>query len=701
MEKKNIKTTPPKGSTGKTPPGKKPRINVFWVYGIIILILIGFNFLGNRSAVKEIESYPVFKQYVADGYIESIEVFSQKNQVEAVVKDSIPYLKEIFGEQYKTYQPDRKVSVRISSVEKFDEFISEIQFQHVSYKESKNYLELFLYSVLPFLLLILFFVFITRRMSGQMGGSGGPGGIFNVGKSRAQLFDKGSAADRVTFKDVAGLAGAKQEIEEIVSFLKNPGKYTDLGGKIPKGVLLVGPPGTGKTLLAKAVAGEADVPFFSMSGSDFVEMFVGVGASRVRDLFRQAKEKAPCIIFIDEIDAVGRSRGRNPNMGSNDERENTLNQLLTEMDGFGSNSGVIILAATNRADILDKALLRAGRFDRQIHVDLPDVHERKEIFNVHLRPVKIDETVDVNFLAKQTPGFSGADIANVCNEAALTAARKSKTSVSKEDFLDAVDRIVGGLEKKNKIITQSEKKSIAYHEAGHATISWMLEHANPLVKVTIVPRGEALGAAWYLPEERQLTERDHLLDEMCSTLGGRAAEEIFLNQLSTGAINDLERVTKRAYAMVAYFGMSDKLPNLSYYDSTGAHEYSFTKPYSEKTAELIDAEAKRIVAEQYERAKEILRKHADGHRKLADLLLVREVIFAEDLEEVFGPRPWASRHDELMLQNESDDQKDQKQIQEQTAEQTTEQTQEKVQTQEQEGQTTKKSENESDNTEEA
>ncbi|NLK47594.1 MAG: ATP-dependent zinc metalloprotease FtsH [Bacteroidales bacterium] len=701
MEKKNIKTTPPKGSTGKTPPGKKPRINVFWVYGIIILILIGFNFLGNRSAVKEIESYPVFKQYVADGYIESIEVFSQKNQVEAVVKDSIPYLKEIFGEQYKTYQPDRKVSVRISSVEKFDEFISEIQFQHVSYKESKNYLELFLYSVLPFLLLILFFVFITRRMSGQMGGSGGPGGIFNVGKSRAQLFDKGSAADRVTFKDVAGLAGAKQEIEEIVSFLKNPGKYTDLGGKIPKGVLLVGPPGTGKTLLAKAVAGEADVPFFSMSGSDFVEMFVGVGASRVRDLFRQAKEKAPCIIFIDEIDAVGRSRGRNPNMGSNDERENTLNQLLTEMDGFGSNSGVIILAATNRADILDKALLRAGRFDRQIHVDLPDVHERKEIFNVHLRPVKIDETVDVNFLAKQTPGFSGADIANVCNEAALTAARKSKTSVSKEDFLDAVDRIVGGLEKKNKIITQSEKKSIAYHEAGHATISWMLEHANPLVKVTIVPRGEALGAAWYLPEERQLTERDHLLDEMCSTLGGRAAEEIFLNQISTGAINDLERVTKRAYAMVAYFGMSDKLPNLSYYDSTGAHEYSFTKPYSEKTAELIDAEAKRIVAEQYERAKEILRKHADGHRKLADLLLVREVIFAEDLEEVFGPRPWASRHDELMLQNESDDQKDQKQIQEQTAEQTTEQTQEKVQTQEQEDQTTKKSENESDNTEEA
>ncbi len=696
MEQKNIKTTPPpKKIPGKTPPGKKPKFNVFWIYGIIILILIGFNFFGEKSAVKQIDSYPVFKQYVADGYIESIEVFSQKNQVDAIVKDSIPYLKEIFGEQYETYQRDRKVTVKISSVDKFDEFISEIDFQQVSYKESKNYFELFLYSVLPFLLLILFFVFMTRRMSGQMGGSGGPGGIFNVGKSRAQLFDKGNTVDKITFKDVAGLAGAKQEIEEIVSFLKNPGKYTELGGKIPKGALLVGPPGTGKTLLAKAVAGEADVPFFSMSGSDFVEMFVGVGASRVRDLFRQAKEKAPCIIFIDEIDAVGRSRGKNPNMGSNDERENTLNQLLTEMDGFGSNSGVIILAATNRADILDKALLRAGRFDRQIHVDLPDIHERKQIFNVHLRPVKIDESVDVNFLAKQTPGFSGADIANVCNEAALIAARKSKSFVSKQDFLDAVDRIVGGLEKKNKIITQSEKKSIAYHEAGHATISWVLEHANPLVKVTIVPRGEALGAAWYLPEERQLTERDHLLDEMCSTLGGRAAEEVFLNQLSTGAINDLERVTKRAYAMVAYFGMSDKLPNLSYYDSSGASDYGFTKPYSEKTAELIDAEAKRIVAEQYQRAKEILRQHADGHKKLVDLLLVREVIFAEDLEDVFGARPWASRHDELMLQNDNDNGKDQKQIQEQTQEKT--QGQEDHPTKESTDQSDNESENQSDN----
>ncbi len=649
MEEKKNQLPPAK------PGGKGPKFNISWIYGIIVLVLIGSYFWSDKVTVKEISSYPVFKQYVIDGYIESIEVFPQKNLVEAVVEDSAAGKKVVFGENYKTYEPERKVSVKIPSADKFEEFISEVKFQQVSYKESKNYFELFLYSVLPFLLLILFFVFMTRRMSGGVGGSGGPGGIFNVGKSKAQLFDKGNTTNRVTFKDVAGLAGAKQEIEEIVSFLKNPGKYTELGGKIPKGALLVGPPGTGKTLLAKAVAGEADVPFFSMSGSDFVEMFVGVGASRVRDLFRQAKEKSPCIIFIDEIDAVGRSRGKNPNMGSNDERENTLNQLLTEMDGFGSNSGVIILAATNRADILDKALLRAGRFDRQIHVDLPDVHERKQIFNVHLRPIKINETVDVNFLAKQTPGFSGADIANVCNEAALIAARKGKSFVEKQDFLDAVDRIIGGLEKKTKIITQTEKKSIAYHEAGHATISWMTEHANPLVKVTIVPRGEALGAAWYLPEERQLTAREHLLDEMCSTLGGRAAEELFLNQISTGAINDLERVTKRAYAMVAYFGMSDQLPNLSYYDSSGNSDYGFTKPYSEKTAELIDSEAKKIVAEQYERAKQILKENAEGHNKLAELLLVREVIFSEDLEEIFGKRPWASRHDELILQNGNGD----------------------------------------------
>lgn len=650
MEQKQIKTPTP------TKPTKKgPKINVSWIYGIIILVILSLYVFGDKVAIKEISSYPLFKQYVTDGYISNIDVYSSKKTIEATVKDSIPALKDVFGENYQAYEKDRKISVNIPSSERFDEFISEINYQQVSYKESKNYLEMFLYSVLPFLLLILFFVFMSRRMTGQMGGSSGAGGIFNVGKSKAQLFDKGDTTNRITFKDVAGLAGAKQEIEEIVSFLKNPGKYTELGGKIPKGALLVGPPGTGKTLLAKAVAGEADVPFFSMSGSDFVEMFVGVGASRVRDLFRQAKEKSPCIIFIDEIDAVGRSRGKNPNMGSNDERENTLNQLLTEMDGFGSNSGVIILAATNRADILDKALLRAGRFDRQIHVDLPDIHERKQIFNVHLRPVKINESVDVNFLAKQTPGFSGADIANVCNEAALIAARKGKSFVEKQDFLDAVDRIVGGLEKKTKIITQTEKRSIAYHEAGHATISWMLEHASPLIKVTIVPRGEALGAAWYLPEERQLTIKDHILDEMCATLGGRAAEELFLNQTSTGAINDLERVTKRAYAMVAYFGMSDKLPNLSYYDSSGNSDFGFTKPYSEKTAELIDLEAKKIVAEQYERAKEILQKHAEGHNKLAELLLVQEVIFSEDLEKVFGVRPWSSRHDELILQNGNDE----------------------------------------------
>ena len=655
MEQNNGNTpAKPNQNSSQKPATKGPKFNVSWLYGILIMILLGSYFFGNQGAVKTVNSYPTFKSYVEKGYIESIEVYAAKNQVQAVIEDSLPSLKAVFGEYYKSFEKDRRISVNIPSAEKFEEFIAATGFANVAYKDDRNYFEIFLVSVLPFLLLIGFFVFMSRRMSGQVGG-GGSGGIFNVGKSKAQLFDKGNTTNKVTFKDVAGLVGAKQEIEEIVAFLKNPGKYTELGGKIPKGALLVGPPGTGKTLLAKAVAGEADVPFFSMSGSDFVEMFVGVGASRVRDLFRQAKEKAPCIIFIDEIDAVGRARGKNPNMGSNDERENTLNQLLTEMDGFGSNSGVIILAATNRADILDKALLRAGRFDRQIHVDLPDVHERKQIFNVHLRPIKINETVDVNFLAKQTPGFSGADIANVCNESALIAARKGKSFVERQDFLDAVDRIIGGLEKKTKIITQSEKKSIAFHEAGHATISWMLEHANPLVKVTIVPRGEALGAAWYLPEERQLTIREHLLDEMCATLGGRAAEEVFLNQISTGAINDLERVTKRAYAMVAYFGMSEQLPNLSYYDSTGHSDYGFTKPYSEKTAELIDAEAKAIVGEQYLRAKEILLKNAEGHAQLSALLLEREVIFAEDLESVFGKRPWSSRHDELILQDDEND----------------------------------------------
>ncbi|HLP04129.1 MAG TPA: ATP-dependent zinc metalloprotease FtsH [Paludibacter sp.] len=634
------------------PTGKFPKFNISWVYGIIVLILVGSYLFSERIAALEVP-FSTFEEYVKAGYVEKIDVYPANTKIEARINKNA--LKMVFGNEYKSYEKERLINVRIPSVEVFSKLIQQAKEQKtfngvVDYKESKNYLDVFLYSIFPFLLLIIFFVYMNRRMAGQMGGGAG-GGIFNVGKSKAQLFDKGDTTNRITFKDVAGLAEAKQEIEEIVSFLKNPAKYTELGGKIPKGALLVGPPGTGKTLLAKAVAGEADVPFFSMSGSDFVEMFVGVGASRVRDLFRQAKEKSPCIIFIDEIDAVGRARGKNPNMGSNDERENTLNQLLTEMDGFGSNSGVIILAATNRADILDKALLRAGRFDRQIHVDLPDAHERKQIFNVHLRPIKINETVDVNFLAKQTPGFSGADIANVCNEAALIAARKNKSFVEKQDFLDAVDRIVGGLEKRTKITTIAEKKSIAYHEAGHATISWMLEHANPLVKVTIVPRGDALGAAWYLPEERQLTIREHMLDEMCSTLGGRAAEEIFLNQMSTGAINDLERVTKRAYSMVAYFGMSAKLANMSYYDSTGNSDFGFTKPYSEKTAELIDEEAKCIVANEYERAKRILTEHSEGHNKLAELLIENEVIFAEDLERIFGKRPWTSRNDELMAQN--------------------------------------------------
>jgi len=670
------------------PSGKMPRFNISWIYGIIIAVIFGSLFLKDAPTTQVPLS--TFKEYVLKGMIEKVDAYSSKRMIEATLvdytkapidsaflqrafgknyksfafnekalKDSLikkdnQILKQVYGEKYESFAKDRKISVMIPGDEASkivqaadDKYGIKIGFD---YKESFDYMNIFITLILPVIVMVLLFVFLTRRMGGG-GGVGGGGGIFNVGKSKAQLFDKGDTTNKITFKDVAGLAEAKQEIEEIVAFLKNPSKYTELGGKIPKGALLVGPPGTGKTLLAKAVAGEADVPFFSMSGSDFVEMFVGVGASRVRDLFRQAKEKAPCIIFIDEIDAVGRARGKNPNMGSNDERENTLNQLLTEMDGFGSNSGVIILAATNRADILDKALLRAGRFDRQIHVDLPDVNERKQIFNVHLRPIKINDTVDVNFLARQTPGFSGADIANVCNEAALIAARKNKSFVEKQDFLDAVDRIVGGLEKKTKITTNAEKKSIAYHEAGHATISWMTEHANPLIKVTIVPRGEALGAAWYLPEERQLTNREHMLDEMCSTLGGRAAEEVFLHQMSTGAINDLERVTKRAYAMVAYFGMSPELPNMSYYDSTGNSDYGFTKPYSERTAELIDSEAKKIVAVEYERAKKILSENASKHNELAELLIEKEVIFAEDLERIFGKRPWTSRNDELMAQN--------------------------------------------------
>lgn len=653
MEKKDFKQPPQKKQPGK--PTGKPKFNLNWLYFLILFALFSSFFFGDRTTSKDV-SWSKFESFLDSGYIEKVDVYSNKKIAKGlVIKDS---LQRVFGKDAEAYAKDRLVSTKITSDDAVLQSTREINKRNkekanrknieLEVKQDNDYMSIFMMFFMPVILLVFLFWMLNRRMMGMGGGSGG---IFNVGKSKAQLFDKGDGKNKITFKDVAGLEGAKQEIEEIVAFLKNPSKYTELGGKIPKGALLVGPPGTGKTLLAKAVAGEADVPFFSMSGSDFVEMFVGVGASRVRDLFRQAKEKAPSIIFIDEIDAVGRARGKNTNFGGNDERENTLNQLLTEMDGFGSNSGVIILAATNRADILDKALLRAGRFDRQIHVDLPDVHERKEIFKVHLRPIKIDETVDIDFLSRQTPGFSGADIANVCNEAALIAARHGKSFVGKQDFLDAVDRIIGGLEKRNKITTMAEKRSIAFHEAGHATISWKLEHANPLVKVTIVPRGMALGAAWYLPEERQLTIREHMLDEMCSTLGGRAAEEVFLQQTSTGALNDLERVTKRAYAMVAYFGMSEKLPNLSYYDSSG-NEYGFTKPYSESTAETIDSEARAIVAEQYERAKKILRENAEGHNKLAELLLEREVIFAEDLEKIFGKRPWESRSDELMRLNE-------------------------------------------------
>ena len=635
--------------------GNKPRLrfNFYWIYGIVFVALMGLYLMNDFSMSKEL-GWTDFQRFTADDAFSRIVVHNRKNILEATVKsdfrDRIFTPREV---QQLTTEP--KVYVRIPSSDKFSDFYDKmVAEKHIStqvtYKESDDILWNILASVGPFVIIILLWLFLMRRMAG--GGAGGAGGVFSVGKARAQLFDKNTNV-KVTFKDVAGLMEAKQEVEEIVEFLKNPEKYTELGGKIPKGALLVGPPGTGKTLLAKAVAGEAHVPFFSLSGSDFVEMFVGVGASRVRDLFRQAKEKAPCIVFIDEIDAVGRARGKNVNMTSNDERESTLNQLLTEMDGFGSNSGVIILAATNRADVLDKALLRAGRFDRQIHVELPDLNERKEIFNVHLRPIKIDSSVDTDFLARQTPGFSGADIANVCNEAALIAARGGKRFVQKDDFMNAVDRIIGGLEKRTRITTAQERRSIAYHEAGHASISWLLEYANPLVKVTIVPRGKALGAAWYLPEERQITTREQLLDEMCATLGGRAAEEIFLGAISTGASNDLERVTKQAYAMVTYFGMSDQLPNLNYYDSTG-QEWGFTKPYSEETARLIDKEVQKIINEQYDRARTILRDNAAKHNQLAEKLLECEVIYSEDLEKIFGKRPWASRSEEIMEQHAAD-----------------------------------------------
>ena len=639
---------------------KKPkRSPLTWLYYAVMIGLMVFFFFpfdGEKGVDKDL-SYTKFTAYIENDAVASVVVYDD-NTAEAKIRPEKYAL--VFNNQEKGEKASGKLNMQVPSVEEFAKYIDNVNATRkeqgkaaidVSYAKSKNYWYMILVNIMPIALIVLFFVWMSRGVANAAGG--GPGGIFNVGKAKAEVFDK-DKKDKVTFKDVAGLAGAKQEVEEIVSFLKKPTKYTNLGGKIPKGVLLVGPPGTGKTLLAKAVAGEANVPFFSMSGSDFVEMFVGVGASRVRDLFRQAKEKAPAIIFIDERDAVGRARGRNSMMGGgNDERESTLNQLLTEMDGFGSNSGVIILAATNRADVLDSALLRAGRFDRQIHVELPDLQERKEIFGVHLANIKIDKELDINFLAKQTPGFSGADIANVCNEAALIAARNDHSMVTKQDFMDAVDRIIGGLERKNKIMTEEEKRSVAYHEAGHATISWLLQYANPLVKVTIVPRGVALGAAWYLPEERQMTHKEHILDNLCSLLGGRAAEELFLKQTSTGALNDLERATKQAYAMVAYYGMSDKLKNLSYYDSTGRYDMGLTKPYSEKTAEIIDSETAAIIAEQMARAKKLLEEHSEGHNKLAELLIEKEVITSEDVEAILGARPWASRTDEIIAANDN------------------------------------------------
>ena len=627
-----------------------PKFNMGWIYGIasiglLIAYIMGGNSVGG-SAGKE-ATYTKFQTYVMQGYASNVVVNKDNGKLKMFVKPE--YIRKLFNAGTNQVGTNPFIEVEYGGIDKLENFIDYARSKgtfkgDLSYEsEQGGILMLILQSVGPIILFFVIWMFFMRRMGG-----GGGSGILGVGKSKAKVYDKTKGEKVITFKDVAGQEGAKQEVQEIVDFLKNPKKYTELGGKIPTGALLIGPPGTGKTLLAKAVAGEAGVPFFSMSGSDFVEMFVGVGASRVRDLFRQAKEKAPCIIFIDEIDAVGRARSQSPAMGSNDERESTLNALLTEMDGFGTNSGVIVLAATNRADMLDKALLRAGRFDRQISVDLPDLNERKAIFEVHLRPIKKDNSVDVEMLARQTPGFSGADIANVCNEAALIAARHNKKFVEKQDFLDAVDRIIGGLEKKTKVMTAAEKRSIAIHEAGHATISWFTEHANPLVKVSIVPRGRALGAAWYMPEERQITTKEAMLDEICSLLGGRAAEELFTGHISTGAINDLERVTKSIYGMIAYAGMSDKLPNISYYNN---NEYNFQKPYSETTAKVMDDEVLKMIAEQYKRAKDILTEHKEGHNKLAELLIEREVIFAEDVEKIFGKRPWVSRSEEILEEN--------------------------------------------------
>ena len=615
-----------------------PRFNLSWFYMFIAMTIAYLWFTSDdNNGVDTQLTYTEFKNMVNNGYAQKIIAYND-NTVDMFIKPE--FVKEVFKDDYKKVGRSPSLHVEVGSIDALDKFLEKAQEDghfngEISYEKKSDMFGTIFWNIAPIFFIVAIWIFIMRRM-----GSGGGGGInpFSVGKSKAQVYEKGDNTNRITFKDVAGQEGAKQEVQEIVDFLKQPQKYTELGGKIPKGALLVGPPGTGKTLLAKAVAGEADVPFFSMSGSDFVEMFVGVGASRVRDLFRQAKEKAPCIIFIDEIDAVGRARSKSVSMGGNDERENTLNQLLTEMDGFGTNSGVIILAATNRADILDKALLRAGRFDRQIHVDLPDLNERKAVFDVHLKPLKLDNTVDSEMLARQTPGFSGADIANVCNEAALIAARHNKKFVSKEDFLAAIDRIIGGLEKKNKVISATEKRTIAFHEAGHAVVSWKLKHANPLIKVTIIPRGKALGAAWYLPEERQITTKEQWMDQIASTLAGRVAEQIFFGHLSTGALNDLERVTKQVYAMVAYYGMSEKVGTISYYDSTGQSDMAFTKPYSERTAQLIDDEVKAIIAEAYAMAMQTIVDNRDGLTELAELLLEREVVFTEDVERIFGPR---------------------------------------------------------------
>jgi cell division protease FtsH len=643
---------------------KKPRFSSWWIYGVVIALIIGFQFFGGSSfSSTEKTTTSELQEFLRNGDISKSVIITNTRQAKVYLTEEALNKDVHKGVAKKPLFPSSSLMPQYildyGDLQIFQNEITEIKKENnldtiVEFDTESNVLGDLLLSLLPFALIIAIWIYLMRRMSGGAGGGAG-GQIFNIGKSKAKLFDE-KTDTRTSFKDVAGLEGAKEEVQEIVEFLKNPDKYTSLGGKIPKGALLVGPPGTGKTLLAKAVAGEAKVPFFSLSGSDFVEMFVGVGASRVRDLFKQAKDKSPAIIFIDEIDAIGRARGKNNFTGSNDERENTLNQLLTEMDGFGTNTNVIVLAATNRADVLDKALMRAGRFDRQIYVDLPDLNERKEIFEVHLRPIKTAETLDLDFLAKQTPGFSGADIANVCNEAALIAARKEKKAVTKQDFLDAVDRIVGGLEKKNKIITPEEKKTIAYHEAGHATVSWMLEHAAPLVKVTIVPRGQSLGAAWYLPEERLIVRPEQMLDEMCATMGGRAAEKVIFDKISTGALSDLEKVTKQARAMVTIYGLNDKLGNITYYDSSGQNEYGFTKPYSEETAQRIDQEISKMIEEQYQRAIKLLADNKDKLTELADRLLEKEVIFKDDLEKIFGRRPFEKEEEKLEPADKLDDQ---------------------------------------------